>query len=1754
MISFKKINIFFVLLLLLFPMIPIIPTVSAAPVQGTNDKIDVLYIGYVGAQMIHINSDMYDQMHYKDDFSIHTILIDWMTGYQNDLDDYDLTTFDIVIVDMTIYDLFGDLDALEAAHDSGVILVSVANDYAGSTYVPDFFDFRDNADLTTSTAYPKDTVEIFFAMYEDASTYSEDEPDQYEIIQHDYAENMLMFLAEAKNKKTGEFSTIVDVWEQNKIKLLYLGFTGQERWGMINQYSSFMNVTFLKDYWSDDGQKSIVDFGNSGGFRDQDFIIINMITTTYLDRIDSNITASENKLETIANAGVTPVYMFSSLSPDYAIEIDNEYKATRTMGEVSPQVLIFAAQKYEKENATTQITKDWVLKKAGLLYGIYHPGLAQKYYETLDDYLNDYNYDANQPTVGIWFHTSYFNDGRIEIINELIEDLESKNVNVIAGFDIYSDTGAANPLMKYFSKNGEVLIGSAISLKGFALSYWDYDAGIEWLEELNVTVIKAVIASTGSSTKGIPKDMLIYETVSPNRDGMTDFIILGNVEEDGPKTYQEQKDWLANRAIKWAILKQKPNADKNIAIIYYNYPPGKDNIGANYLNVMRSLGGDVSGNGGILREMMNAGYTVSFDDLPINENELTEDTLLDLILNQGINVGSYAPGVLDTLVKERGAVSDDDWWGATLLPVETYKVWFDGIENETIKQSIISEWGEPWNYSKKLDKDQSGMIWEDENGYRFIVIPAVRFGNVWLTPQPDRALATEKAASYHSGDLPPTHQYVAYYLWLNYEFEADAIINFGTHGTHEWLPGEPYGLSARDDLAPLLLKDLPSIYPYIVANVGEGLTAEYRGNALIVDHMTPPMIRSNLDSNEDLSYLEREIQAYLIGQDGETNRLRQEAIVDRMFDAGIHNIIGIDQHKPQINPNNPQSVTDEQVKDYLKGLDRNSFSAFLREELYDYIEAIKENNLPYGMHVYGRSMPEDQISAMLRSMWGLPFDQIIYETYYEANGYAGIPYEDEQKINDLVKDLEASAGPSDMINILQTAFADSKYPAGADHEKIVRFVIGPAMDIEGMNANAVILKWKSNGVYDELKDEIIFAYYFYTTIPSDTEMDAIIKNVVQYCMDHNSGVIDADLVNEALMNEFNTQTHENQAVVGYMTGYGRLQYADKLRECGPMEMKSLMSALSGGYIPPSVGNDPIQSKDAIPTGRNFYGIDPTKFPTKSAWEVGKSLADQLLADYYSKYGEFPNTVAFSRFGTEFIRDEGALEAMAMYLMGVEPVWDINGNVDPKSVKVIPLNELTITLKDGTTVNRPRIDIVYTTAGMRDSFGDKLKLINVGVKTVSNLNEPDEWNYVKANTDILKSNPATAPFAEMRCFANELGNYEIGTGNMVSASGSWDDPRDITNLYLNKMGFVYGDDSTWGVSARDFFAALLGNVDATVHASSSNLYDSLDNDDFFQYFGALNLAVQHSRNDGKLPEMYVADTRNVGQSAQNNVGKIYTMRQYINIDMESRYKNEVWIKGMMESGYAGSTMFSEFVDNLFGWAVTTDGQLVSFKDWEDVYDIYVSDKYDLGMADYFNDNPYAYQSITARMLESIRKEYLTAETPEQAEKLKEMEQTLLNEYIQSVIDNGVACCHHTCGNPSFDTFVQGQMSVLGLTPDKEQQYWAQVTQATYREAPQLPPSSPPSYSSGSGYGTAATTPGPENQENGGGAGYDSPNAPTENGRPSEVTGYEMTESKTITNSIRDFMSNPTFSSSSAIALVAIVALCAAIFYGFKAKKM
>jgi cobaltochelatase CobN len=207
------------------------------------------------------------------------------------------------------------------------------------------------------------------------------------------------------------------------------------------------------------------------------------------------------------------------------------------------------------------------------------------------------------------------------------------------------------------------------------------------------------------------------------------------------------------------------------------------------------------------------------------------------------------------------------------------------------------------------------------------------------------------------------------------------------------------------------------------------------------------------------------------------------------------------------------------------------------------------------------------------------------------------------------------------------------------------------------------------------------------------------------------------------------------------------------------------------------------------------------------------------------------------------------------------------------------------------------------------------------------------------------------------------------------------------------------------------------VDAAVHSDSSNLYGLMDNDDMFQYFGAMALAVRSL--SGETPEMYITDLQSTDEVEMKPLKGAYRL------ELRARYFNPKWIEGMMEYDYAGGREMDHFVEYLWGWDVTMP-EMVSEDDWNRVYDVYVTDKYDLGLKEFFDEkNPYARQSMTARMLEAARKDYWHP--------TEEMKQELVEQYEESVEEYGVTCCHHTCGNPLLKDYMEGVLT--GTEPEK-----------------------------------------------------------------------------------------------------------------------
>jgi len=588
-------------------------------------------------------------------------------------------------------------------------------------------------------------------------------------------------------------------------------------------------------------------------------------------------------------------------------------------------------------------------------------------------------------------------------------------------------------------------------------------------------------------------------------------------------------------------------------------------------------------------------------------------------------------------------------------------------------------------------------------------------------------------------------------------------------------------------------------------------------------------------------------------------------------------------------------------------------------------------------------------------------------------------------------------------------------------------------------------------------------------------------------------------------------------------------YADLLSQ--NREIDQMLKALNGGYIEPKISGDPITNPSVLPTGGNFQTIDQRRVPTKQAWNVAVDLTDQLLAEYYEKHGTWPNSIAYILWSGETARHEGVMEAQIMYLLGIKPTWGTNDLVSATNFEVIDSSDLKVELSNGTIIPRPRIDVVVEISGTyRDTFPEKVLMLDRAIRLAYDQNGE---NYIKENTDRLVSGGHSKDDALSRVFGPADNTYGVGLSNIVGASNTWDSNEKLAEYYISRMGYVYNSLGEWGSTNNEkLYKDQLANVDVTLHSRSSTVYGALDIDDLYQYLGGLNAAVQYSRPDGKFPDSYIVNLQKAGGAEMTTLG------DFISNEIIARYSNPLWQKGMREAGYAGAREMESVFENLWGWeALNPD--LISDEMWKQLHQSLLTGE----NAEWLKSNPnyaYSYQSALGRMIQVSTKEngkYLNADSA--------LINQMVKEYVDSVLQNGVACCHHTCGNPLFDQFIQGQMSVAGVTQQDQQKYLEAMKTATERTV------SGPSKGSGTSF-PAVIRENVEETETAPGSGYG-----VDTAQPSgPVSGYEMTPTiiSNSTSPIREFFENPTFSAASFIAILFISIVVGAVFYGFRRRNI
>lgn len=484
-----------------------------------------------------------------------------------------------------------------------------------------------------------------------------------------------------------------------------------------------------------------------------------------------------------------------------------------------------------------------------------------------------------------------------------------------------------------------------------------------------------------------------------------------------------------------------------------------------------------------------------------------------------------------------------------------------------------------------------------------------------------------------------------------------------------------------------------------------------------------------------------------------------------------------------------------------------------------------------------------------------------------------------------------------------------------------------------------------------------------------------------------------------------------------------------LLRSGSDELDALLAGLAGRFIPPGLSGDPVRSPESLPVGRNFYGFDPDKFPTRSAFENAGKAVEKLIADYRAAHdGAYPENTAIVLWAGESVRTGGLNESILLHLIGMEPEWDENGRI--RGFRPVPAARL----------NRPRLDVTVTTSGAyRDQFAGLLAKLDAAQRAAAKLTDVE--NFLAAHTrdsvkELMRRGMGEAEAvrqASRRIYSPAPGTYGVGVNRLAGASGVWESNTEIAQVYLDRMSHGVDADGTFGEAGAGL-RVQLKTATIVLHSRSSTLYGVTDIDDMFQYLGGLSLAVR--TQSGKTPEQLILDNRNASSV------RLTPLKRFIAAELRTRSLNPEWIAALQNENYAGARMIARTVDNLWGWQSVTP-ENIDPSQWNELYEVYLKDRYRLGLRKFFQqENAWAEQSVSARMLEAVRKEFWNAP--------RQIRTELARNYAQSVIDNGVACCDHTCNNPLLHQMVVNLISVPGvMTPESVAKFQVAVERAAAR---------------------------------------------------------------------------------------------------------
>ncbi|OAV69945.1 Aerobic cobaltochelatase subunit CobN [Bacteroidales bacterium Barb6] len=995
------------------------------------------------------------------------------------------------------------------------------------------------------------------------------------------------------------------------------------------------------------------------------------------------------------------------------------------------------------------------------------------------------------------------------------------------------------------------------------------DAAVDWLKERNIPVFAPLsLLQTKeewtADVMGIFGGFMSQSIVMPELDGAIYPYVLNVQEADENGLYlfkaiPERLQAFTQIVNNFIALRKKDNAEKRLAVYYFK-GAGQSTLTAQGLETVPALYN-------FLKRLKAEGYKV--DSLP--------DEVRDF----------------EKRLMTRGTV---------LSPVEkqVYETWVNHSLPQEMYADVVSLYGEaPGN----------------------LAVARLRFGNVALLPQPVAGLGDDAFAIVHGAKVAPPHTYIASYLWSQYDFKADAMLHFGTHGSLEFTPRKQVALS-HGDWPDRLVGSVPHFYYYTIGNVGESMMAKRRSYATTVSYLTPAFMES--DTRSQFRTLQDNIRKASSGGKLEGLEVKKTAVA-----MGLHRDLRLDSVLT-----NPYSIEE-------------------MERIGNFAEEIANEKMTGSLYVSGVPYTGEKIRSTVLAMSA---DPIAYSlaNLDKLNGKT-----DDRQLKSKAFFTSHYLEPARLLvnRILDGAPVNEELICATAHIKAEELseaktilAAKPRMMPGGMpsaspSGKAATDKKPSGGGHPAWIPKI-------GKKPDTVGATLVVAQKPVVARKPEPPQVEYTAVQKARARAIAEAERTIQNIVSYKKA---------LEQSPEKEFQSLLNALAGGYTAPSSGGDAVANPNAVPTGRNLYAINAEATPSELAWEKGVSLVDATLEQYKKQHGDYPRKVSYTFWSSEFIESEGTTIAQALYMLGVEPVRDSYGRVS--DLQLVPSERL----------GRPRIDIVVQTSGQfRDLAATRLELISRAVELAASADGDKFGNYAAAGTvetERLLVEQGVSPkeareLSVQRVFGGINGMYGTNIQGMVTSGDRWESEKEIADTYIHNMGAAYGSSKAWGQYSEGLLRAVLHNTDVVVQPRQSNTWGALSLDHVYEFMGGMNLAVREVT--GKDPDAYFADYRN------RNQVKIQELKEAVGVEARSTVFNPAYIREVMKGKASSAAQITEVVTNTYAWNVMKP-DVIDHEMWDKLYDVYVKDAYNLGTEAFFKrENPYALQEITAVMLETARK--------------------------------------------------------------------------------------------------------------------------------------------------------------------------------------